>query len=150
AVSYSIGAFPKEPIAGITPIGEMIDATSDRSTRRSTAQVRLDLPVTPEHLAAAIRATYARVATFADRPADVQALGLPAATGAQMGALLRPIATPLVMSGMDAATSDLVSSMFRDAGFTPVLAGGSAADVPMTNSALRPGDPVGVSLLGGD
>src|SRR5215471_7216771 len=26
AVSYSIGAFPKEPIAGITPIGEMIDA----------------------------------------------------------------------------------------------------------------------------
>src|SRR5262245_49072292 len=65
AVSYSIGAFPKEPIAGITPIAEMIDATSDRSTRRSTAQVRLDLPVTPEHLAAAIRATYARVATFA-------------------------------------------------------------------------------------
>ena len=29
AVSYSIGAFPKEPIAGITPIGEMIDATAD-------------------------------------------------------------------------------------------------------------------------
>ena len=45
-----------------------------------------------------------------------------------MGALLRPIATPLVMSGMDAATSDLVTSMFRDAGFTPMLSGGAGGD----------------------
>src|SRR5919107_5097253 len=35
AVSYSIGAFPKEPIAGITPIAEMIDATADASPRRT-------------------------------------------------------------------------------------------------------------------
>src|SRR6058998_1643912 len=28
AVSYSIGAFPKEPLAGITPITEMIDAAT--------------------------------------------------------------------------------------------------------------------------
>jgi hypothetical protein len=117
AVSYSIGAFPKEPIAGITPIGEMIDATADAGeTRRASArgqQARLELPITPERLSSAIRATYTRVAMFADRPADVQSLGLPSATGGPMGALLRPIATPLVMTGMGASTSDLVSSMFR-------------------------------------
>src|SRR3954467_1222396 len=63
AVSYSIGAFPKEPIAGITPIGEMIEATADTGARRRTApQARLELPVTPERLSAAIRANYARVA----------------------------------------------------------------------------------------
>src|SRR5215467_6666829 len=28
AVSYSLGSFPKEPIAGITPIAEMTDATA--------------------------------------------------------------------------------------------------------------------------
>jgi hypothetical protein len=151
AVSYSIGAFPKEPIAGITPIGEMIDATADTSPRRgSSAQARIELPVSPDRLAAAIRATYARVASFADRPADVQVFGLPAATGSQMGALLRPIATPLVMSGMSAATSDLVATMFRDAGFTPVLSGGSSSDVAAAAEPLRPGDPVGVSLLSGD
>jgi hypothetical protein len=151
AVSYSIGAFPKEPIAGITPIQEMIDATSDTGARRAgSAQARLDLPVTPEHLAAAIRATYARVAMFADRPADVQAFGLSPSAGSQMGALLRPIATPLVMSGMDPATSDLLSSMFREAGFTPVLSGGSAGDVPLASGPLRPGDPIGVSLMRGD
>ncbi|HYT69485.1 MAG TPA: SpoIVB peptidase S55 domain-containing protein [Vicinamibacterales bacterium] len=153
AVSYSIGAFPKEPIAGITPIEEMIAATAENaagSRRASAGQARLELPVTPERLAAAIRATYARVAMFADRPSDVQAFGLPATAGAQMGALLRPIATPLVLSGMSSSTSDLVSSMFRDAGFTPVLAGGSGAPAAPSHEPLKPGDPVGVSLLGGD
>jgi hypothetical protein len=151
AVSYSIGAFPKEPIAGITPIEEMIAATAETGTRRaSAAQPRLDLPVTPENLGAAIRATYARIAAFADRPADVQVFGMPATSGSQIGALLRPIATPLVMSGMTATTSDLVSTMFRDAGFTPVLAGGSSGDIVPSNEPLKPGDPVGVSLLGGD
>jgi hypothetical protein len=154
AVSYSIGAFPKEPIAGITPIAEMIEATASSGPRRGTsAQARLELPVTPERLAAAIRANYTRVAMFADRPADVQTFGLPAATGSQMGALLRPIATPLVMSGMNATTSDLVASMFRDAGFTPVLSGGFGSGTQATPSMtgpLRPGDPVGVSLMNGD
>ena len=151
AVSYSIGAFPKEPIAGITPIAEMIEATANTSARRGTsAQARIELPVSPERLAAAIRTNYARVASFADRPADVQAFGLPAATGSQMGALLRPIATPLVLSGMDSATSDLVGSMFREAGFTPMLSGGAGGDVSPETGPLRPGDPVGVSLLGGD
>ena len=151
AVSYSIGAFPKEPIAGITPIGEMIEATADTGGRRGSGpQARVELPVTPERLAAAIRANYARVAMFADRPADVQAFGVPASSGSQMGALLRPIATPLVLSGMDAATSDLVGSMFRDAGFTPMFSGGSGGDVSTETGPLRPGDPVGVSLLGGD
>ena len=30
AVSYALGSFPKEPIAGITPIAEMTDATAAR------------------------------------------------------------------------------------------------------------------------
>src|SRR5205085_2830627 len=125
-VSYSIGSFPKQPIAGITPIGEMIEATADTGGRRTlAAQHRIELPITAEHLAAAVRAASARIGSFANRPADVQTFGLPAAEGSQLGALLRPIATPLVMSGMDAPTSDLVSSMFRESGFTPVMAGGA-------------------------
>lgn len=151
AVAYSIGAFPKEPIAGITPIAEMIEATSNGSERRGgSPQARIELPVSPERLAAAIRANYARIAAFADRPADVQAFGLPAAAGSQMGALLRPIATPLMLSGMDSGTSDLVSSMFRDAGFTPMFSGAAGGGAPAETGPLRPGDPVGVSLLSGD
>jgi hypothetical protein len=150
AVSYSIGAFSKEPIAGVTPIGEMIDATAS-SARRATAQAgaRIPLPITPEGLASAVRNAYSRVAAFADRPNDVQAVGMPVAAGAQLGALLRPIATPLLMSGFDARTADLVSSMFGNAGFAPMLAGGGADD-DSKPGPLRPGDPVGVQLLSGD
>ena len=37
AVSYSIGSFSKEPIAGITPIAEMKDATVFAAPRVATA-----------------------------------------------------------------------------------------------------------------
>ena len=67
AVSYSIGAFSKEPIAGITPIEEMKDATA-MPRARVPRQARLELPVTREGLAAALTATYARLAPFAARP----------------------------------------------------------------------------------
>jgi len=49
AVSYSVGAFATEAIAGITPIDEMKDATN--MTRRvSTEQARIELPITREGL----------------------------------------------------------------------------------------------------
>jgi hypothetical protein len=151
AVSYSIGAFPTEAIAGITPIAEMKDAT--QMTRRSASQARIELPITREGLSAALAATYGRIAPFANRPADVQAFGLPAAAGAQLGAMLRPISTPLVISGFEPASADLLAGAFGAAGFTPVLGGslGQLTDeVKKTSGPLREGDAVGVSLVGGD
>src|SRR3989442_1195350 len=50
AVSYSLGQFSKEPIAGITPIGEMVEAATLPALRRQTARVELQLPITPDHL----------------------------------------------------------------------------------------------------
>jgi hypothetical protein len=150
AVSYAIGSFAKEPIAGITPIREMIDATADSARRRSrAAPARIELPITRETLSAAVRATSARVGHFADRASDVQSIGVPAATGGQLGALLRPIATPLVMSGLNGPAADLLSSIFSD-GFQPMLSGAAGGDAPKATGPLRPGDPVGVSLLSGD
>jgi len=149
AVSYSIGAFSKEPIAGITPIAEMKDATA-MPRRTATQQARLELPVTREGLAAALRATYSRLAPFAARAADVQAIGLPSATAAQIAPMLRPISSPLVMSGFDPETVDLISGAFREAGFTPMVSGGSGAQMPAMTGPLREGDAVGVSLIGGD
>ena len=76
AVSYSIGAFPKEAIAGITPIAEMKDATRWRAAP-GTGQARIELPITREGLSAALAAISARLAPFASRPADVQSIGMP-------------------------------------------------------------------------
>lgn len=152
AVAYSIGAFPKEAIAGITPIAEMKNATA--APRRAPAgQARIDLPVTRESLTAALNQISARLAPFAARPADVQTIGLAPATGAQLGAMLRPISTPLVLGGFEPETVELISGAFSTAGFTPVLSGGSgaqSAEVRQMSGPVREGDAVGVSLLGGD
>src|SRR6202163_2944334 len=55
AVSYALGSFSKEPIAGITPIAEMTDSTSFTDTRASGARVHVDYPLTRETLTAAFR-----------------------------------------------------------------------------------------------
>jgi hypothetical protein len=150
AVSYSIGAFSKEPIAGITPIAEMKDATG-MPRRAAASQARLELPITREGLTAALTAVHNRIAPFARRPADVQVIGMPAAAGAQMGAMLRPIATPLLLGGFDAEVADLIAEPFRAAGFTPILSGASpAGDTPAPAGPLREGDAIGVALVTGD
>jgi hypothetical protein len=154
AVSYSIGSFPTEAIAGITPIAEMKEATQ-MVRRPASPQARIQLPITRDGLTAALTATYARLAPFASRPADVQVVGLPAAAGGQLGAMLRPISTPLVISGFEPASADLLAGAFGAAGFTPVIGGGaggqvSAAESKKMTGALREGDAIGVSLVGGD
>src|SRR5262245_16717029 len=55
AVSYALGSFSKEPIAGITPIAEMTDAASFTGNRPSAARVQVDFPITRESLTAAFR-----------------------------------------------------------------------------------------------
>lgn len=153
AVSYSIGSFPTEAIAGITPIGEMKDATA-MTQRTPGPQARIELPITREGLTAALTATYARLAPFANRPADIQVFGMPAAAGAQLGAMLRPIATPLVMSGFEPGAADLLAGAFGAAGFTPVIGGSvggqGGPELASLTGPLREGDAIGVSLVGGD
>jgi hypothetical protein len=149
AVSYSIGAFSKEPIAGITPIQEMKDATS-MSRTRPAQQARIELPVTRQSLTEALTAAYTRLAPFAARPADVQSIGLPTAAGAQLGAMMRPISTPLLMAGFEPEVAALIGGGFRDSGFSPVITGGTAAGTEAPTGPLREGDAIGVSLIGGD
>ena len=47
AVSYALGSFSKEPIAGITPIAEMTDSTSFNEIRPPGSKVKVEYPFTP-------------------------------------------------------------------------------------------------------
>jgi hypothetical protein len=155
AVSYSLGAFSKEPLAGITPIGEMIDAaTLDTPRPPMGVRARLEMPVTKESVSAAMRASFSWMRPFAERPGDVQIL-VPAGAGidGQMATMLRPIATPLAIGGFGADVADLLSGAFRDSGFAPMAAAAAGtSDVPPLDGSkrLKPGDAVGVNLLSGD
>src|SRR5215212_2793658 len=48
AVSYSLGQFATEPIAGITPIAEMVDAATLPAPRRPLPRVEVAGTLTPE------------------------------------------------------------------------------------------------------
>src|SRR5207244_4896455 len=68
------------------------------------------------------------------------------------GTLLSPIAAPLVMSGFEPDVADVFTGAFREQGFIPT--GGSAAgfkngEAPF-EGPLKPGDAIGVMLVGGD
>ena len=156
AVSYALGSFSKEPMAGITPIGEMTDATAiNNAFRPASARVRVELPVTRDSLTAAFRRALNWNRPFADRPDQAQLAGVTAVdglAGGQLATLLRPIATPLVMSGWEPDVADLFGSAFRDQGFLPT--GGGAGrlrdgEKPF-EGPLKPGDAVGVMLVSGD
>ena len=151
AVSYSLGAFSKEPIAGITPIEEMIDAATIPGPRRQAARAELPMPLTPEGLRGSLRQAFSWVRPFADSANDVRVLG-DGSLNPGIGTMLRPIATPLTFGGFDAAVMEPLAEGFRDQGFVPVMAGAMQmpASLARNESPLRPGDPVGVALMSGD
>jgi hypothetical protein len=157
AVSYSLGQFSKEPIAGITPIGEMTADATLPGPRRQAARVDLQMPLTQESLRASLRQAFSWIRPFADSPSDVQVFG-DRSINAGIGTLLRPIATPLSFGGFDPSVIDPVVSAFRDQGFVTIMAGAEqlapsqaqSNGSPLPRSALRPGDPIGVGLMNGD
>jgi hypothetical protein len=154
AVSYALGQFSKEPIAGITPIAEMTDATAFNSVRPAAAKVHVDFPLTRENLDAAFRRALNWNRPFADRPGDAALVGANAingVSGAEIGTLLRPIATPLMMSGFEPSVSDLLSGAFGAQGFIPTGRGTMArAGENPYEGPLKPGDAIGVMLVSGD
>src|SRR5256885_6923533 len=76
AVSYALGAFSKEPIAGITPIAEMTDSTTFSDVRPPGARVRIDYPLTRDSLTAAFRKALNWNRPFAERSDDAQLTGV--------------------------------------------------------------------------
>lgn len=156
AVSYALGSFSREAIAGITPIGEMAatDATPLRAARRRRAPPppATGRGVTRDTLVDVVARALPAAAPFARRPGDVRGSGLAAADAGRLGALLRPIATPLVLSGFVPEIHRLWSAAFDAGGLVPAV-GGLRAGAPSGEDdgrPLEPGDPIGASLIQGD
>jgi hypothetical protein len=155
AVSYSLGQFSKEPIAGITPIAEMTDATAFSDVRPPGSKVRVEFPLNRENLTAAFRRALNWNRSFADRPGDTELLGptaIAGVAGPELGMRLQPIATPLMMSGFEPDLADLLAGAFREQGFVPTgrgVAAARAGEKPF-EGPLKPGDAIGVALIRGD
>ena len=149
AVSYALGSFAKEPIAGITPIDEMVASDANRLPATRLARTPPPFPLAGGSLEALVRERSAQLAPFALPAADAQTLGLTQLTRGNAGALLRPIATPVVLGGFAPQIQDLWIAALGAGGFSAAGVGGQAAQ-PVAGEALQPGDAVGAALVQGD
>lgn len=150
AVSYSLGQFAKEPIAGITPIAEMVDAAALETPRSAAvAAARLDAPVTIEGVASSLRAIFGSAGSFAADAPAVAGFGLTGADAARLGLNLRPIATPIALGGFSGLAREMLANAAGGA-FAPVFGQPADAVPPSDREGLRPGDAVGVTLVQGD
>jgi hypothetical protein len=144
AVAYAF-PFGKEPIAGITPIGEMMEAT--RSVNPRAVSTRFHARASAGGFAAPL--DRAALAESLRRPLRSIAAG-PTPEGPRGGATLIPIALPLVFSGFEPDTFEWARGVFSASGFAPMLGGNAGAAAVGEIPQLAPGAAVGVSLIEGD
>jgi hypothetical protein len=149
AVAYSF-PFGKEAIAGITPMGDMIEATASSAPRAASSCLRpadgatLPSPLDRAAVAAALQRPVPAVRSL--DPGTFRGEPLPPGLA---GAALHPLALPLVFSGFEPDTFDWARAVFSALGFAPVMGGGGVS-APGPVPDLAPGAAVGISLIEGD
>lgn len=129
AIAFRLGIFSREPIAGVTPIEEML------------AINELDKTVPPEPVSGKQPAPSAAKTsmTVPDSPADP----------AGYVQYLKPIGAPLVFSGFSEQAVARFAPQFASAGMVPVLGAGSVSDEKQPEP-LEPGSAVSALLVRGD
>ncbi|HLY99898.1 MAG TPA: SpoIVB peptidase S55 domain-containing protein, partial [Candidatus Angelobacter sp.] len=123
ALAYRIGSFSKEPIAGITPITEMLEINE------------LDQSVPPPS------------ATATQSPAvrKTSGPGVSEAPDANYAQYLQPIDSPFVFNGFSESALKQFSSQFASAGIVPVMGVGASSGEKQPEP-LVPGSAVSAIL----
>jgi len=129
ALSYRIGQFSKEPIAGVTPIAQMLEINElDKSMPADAVN---------GNGSAKNQASKTSVGASADSPLSNYAN------------LLTPIEAPLVFSGFSEDALRKFSPQFASAGVIPVMGAGSSSNEKQPEP-IEPGSSVSAILVRGD
>ncbi len=132
ALAFRIGEFSKEPIAGITPIADMLEINAlDKSPAQEAAAAKPGTSITAGKTGA---------------PGDSNPL--PDSTQ-NFASYLKPIDTPLVFNGFSEDTVRRFASQFAAAGIVPVMGAGSFSDEKQPEP-LEAGSAVSAILVRGD
>jgi hypothetical protein len=139
ALAFRIGEFSKEPIAGVTPIEEMLEINAlDHSRGLSPA-------------AGSMRASGSDATS--PNPGGAQQTASPGESAAlppqSYSNYLKPIETPLVFNGFSDETLQRYASQFAAAGIVPVMGIGSRSDRKQPEP-IEAGSAVSAVLVRGD
>jgi len=132
ALAFRIGEFSKEPIAGVTPIADMLEINA--------------LDKSPAEEAAAAKPGVNNTAGKTAAPGDSAAMP----TSVQGFAnYLKPIDTPLVFNGFSEDAVRQFAGQFASAGVVPVMGAGSVSENKQPEP-LEAGSAVSAILVRGD
>jgi hypothetical protein len=137
ALAFRIGEFSKEPIAGVTPIADMLEINAlDRSPAEETSAVKPSVNTVAGKTAA---------------PGEGFALPGSAqdSAGKDFANYLKPIETPLVFNGFSEQAIQLFAPQFAGAGIVPVMGAGSVSNDKQPEP-LEAGSAVSAILVRGD
>ena len=132
ALAFRIGEFSKEPIAGVTPIADMLEINA--------------LDKSPAEEAAATKPGVTNAAGKTASPGDADAF--PGSTQ-DYASYLKPIDAPLVFNGFSEDTVRRFAGQFASAGVVPVMGAGSVSGDKQPEP-LEPGSAVSAILVRGD
>jgi hypothetical protein len=132
ALAFRIGEFSKEPIAGVTPIADMLEINA--------------LDKSPAEVASAIKPIVSNTAGKTASPGDGASLP---GTVQNYSDYLKPIDTPLVFNGFSEETVRLFAPQFASAGVMPVMGAGSVSEEKQPEP-LEAGSAVSAVLVRGD
>jgi hypothetical protein len=156
AIAYAF-PFSKEPIAGITPIKQMIDIF-EQGRQSSEGRDKMGFLREPRAVSyAQLSGADWKAQLPQGQPGSVSFVA-PVATGSPLAALLgqqfAPIATPLVFNGFSPQAVAQFGPQLQAQGLLPVAGiGGASGITPLgevTERTLAPGTSVSVELVRGD
>jgi SpoIVB peptidase S55 len=151
ALAFRIGEFSKEPIAGITPIGEMLEVRDEARDEELRAQSSEELKKSRSFDSALARSAQDDNLTL-PRPTDS---ALARSAQDDKSDLVSPIETPLVFSGFSPEALAFWKEHATGLGLTPVArigGGGSGGHemTPVVPGSVLPGSAVSAVLIRGD
>lgn len=131
ALAFRIGEFSKEPIAGVTPIQEMLEISElDQSKPKPNE----------------MQPASAKVPQVTSKTASP---GVSSATEGYRN-YLTPIDTPLVFTGFSGQAFQRFAPQFQAAGIVPVMGAGSVSPDQKQPEPLVPGSSISAVLVRGD
>src|ERR1700719_3516044 len=136
ALAFRIGEFSKEPIAGVTPIADMLEINAlDKSPAEETAATK---PAVAN--AAGKTASPGEISTMPNSAQD---------SAGSFANYLKPIETPLVFNGFSEQAIHLFAGQFASAGIVPVMGAGSVSNDKQPEP-LEAGSAISAILVRGD
>ena len=140
ALSLKFGVFVKEPLAGVTPIEDILSIPTGDASNSKTLSVR--------STGASDNTEPASMASAPDLPHYAVPTKWAQAAGASGDAYLEPIASPLVFSGVAPATLRQYAGEWAPYGM--VATAGGTAPPASDDAKIVPGDMVSMLLVQGD